>query len=252
MLREPLVQFLLLGAAILAVHAALGGPLRAGPAPVVVDDALVEWLAASHARQFGTAPTEAETDAAVQRHVRDVVVLAEARRRGLDVGDTVVDRRLIQKMEFLLEGAPEPTDAALEDFLAAHAERYAVPARGDVTHRFFSQRRTDAEEDARQGEGGDPFPLGATFTGPIARIERDLGLPGALGGLAVGVWHGPLRSPYGWHLVRIDGRTDARTRPLPEVRAEVLRDWGTEARARAREVAIDALVAEADVRIAPR
>ena len=46
--------------------------------------------------------------------------------------DIIVRRRLVQKMEFLNQGAeplPAPTDAELERFLAAHADRYMLASR---------------------------------------------------------------------------------------------------------------------------
>ena len=253
-LSEPVVQFLLLGAALFALHGALGGRALSGAGPaIVVDDELATWIAASQRRQLGQPPTEDELRGAIARHVRDQVLLAEARRRGLELGDTVIDRRLIQKMDFLLEGGGAPTDEQLEAYLAAHEDRYAAPIRVEVIHRFFSARRPSPEHDAREaldsGDGGDPFPLGGAFSGPVDRVRQELGLRMDLADVEPGRWTGPHESAYGWHLIRVDSREDGGVRRLLHVRAEVTRDWLLAEKERARAEAVADLVDAADVRI---
>ncbi len=254
LLREPLLHFLLLGAALFALHGALGGRASSDGGPVVeIDDQLARWIAASQERQLGRRPTEDELRAAIDRHVRDEVLLEEARRRGLQLGDTVIDRRLIQKMEFLLEGARTPTDAELQTYLTAHPTRYAAPLRVEGRHRFFSARRPDPEGDARAALGtddpGDPFPLGQELRGPVDRLSQELGLRMSLSDVQVGTWTGPLESAYGWHLVFLSDRVEAGPQPLAQVRAAVTRDWLIQDKEDTRTLAIEELVAAAHVRI---
>ena len=251
--RDPLLHFLLLGAALFGLHGLLGGQLLSGAPQIVVDDELAGWLAARPARQLGRQPTVEELRGAITRHVRDEVLLAEARRRGLEIGDTVVDRRLIQKMEFLLEGGGVPTEDDLRAHQAAHAERYAAPTRVELTHRFFSSRRSDPEGDARgaltTNESGDPFAGGRELGGPGERVRQQLGLAVDLATLTPGVWTGPHASAYGWHLLRIETREEGGVRPLEEVRKAVERDWRIAEQERSRARAIEELVAATSVRI---
>lgn len=248
LLREPLVQFLLLGAVLYGAQVLLGGRLLAGgDTTLVVDQQLADWLAASEARSLGRAPTAAEVDAAVQRHVRMQALRSEARRLGLDQGDPIVGRRLEQKMEFLLEGAPPPPgEAELAAWLAAHPERYRRPDVVAIEHRFFRER--DAVDPEAPGE---PFLAGATARGSAEVLDARFG-PGfgaavlALDGQG---WLGPVRSTYGWHLVRITERVPGGLPALAEVRADVARDLLAERTAAERERRIDALVDGLDVRI---
>ncbi len=252
-LRDPLLHFLLLGAALFALHGVLGGRALSGSTRIVVDDDLARWLASSQARRLGRQPTVDELRGAISRHVRDEVLLAEARRRGLEIGDTVVDRRLIQKMEFLLESGASPTDEDLTAHQEAHPERYAAPTRVELTHRFFSSRRGDPEGDAAAAltteEPGDPFAGGRRFRGRVERIRQQLALSVDLTTLTPGHWTGPHASAYGWHVLRIESRQEGGTRPLDEVRAEVERDWRIAEQDRSRALAIEGLVAEATIRI---
>jgi hypothetical protein len=254
-LREPLLHFVVLGVGVFAVHRWVAAP----PAQrIVLSRTVLDGLRQEHVRRTGSAPSP-EDEAALIRHYVDTEILyREALAQGLDRGDVIVRRRLVQKMEFVLEGLepiPEPTDAELEAHRDAHAERYAVPARVALTHVFVAADRhgADAERMAstlreRLLAGAEPQRLGDPFLHgqQIAqRTERELaGIFGApfataVQRVAVGEWVGPLRSAYGLHLVRVDGRTEGRTPPLNEIRETLAQDWREERRADANRVAIE-------------
>ena len=254
-LREPLVHFVLLGGGLFSLHQWVAPPRATNR--VVVSDAIVRGLRQEHLRQNGTLPTPEEEAALIQRFVDNEILYREAVSQGLDRGDLIVRRRLVQKMEFVLEGEEliaEPTDAELQAYLDAHADRYAVAERVALTHIFVStdQHGGDAERvagDLRQQLAagvdpstlGDPFLRGRDF--PL-RTERDLagifGAPFATQVMALppGEWSAPLRSSYGLHLVRVTERTPGRQPSLNEVRIAVFRDWQEERRAAASVAAL--------------
>jgi len=217
----------------------------------------VEALRQDQRRRLGTEPTPAEDAALVERYVDDEVLYREALSMGLDRGDIIVRRRLLQKMEFLLEGLhpiPEPTDAELEGYLAAHGDRYRTPARIDLTHVFVSRDRhgSDAQAAAlalreQLTAGGDPAELGDPFLrGRELRAQSEQDLAGIFGPafaraaaeLPIGAWSQPVTSSYGLHLVRVNGRSAAELPPLARVRAAVQQDWAEEKRRAARAAAL--------------
>lgn len=135
--REPLVHFLAIGALVFAFYGS-GATVPATPArtAIIVSPSHVERLAAQFDAAWQRAPSQAELEALIGDHVREEVYYREALALGLDRDDTVIRRRLRQKMEFLGEGASaalEPDEAALRAHLAAYPERFAKPAR--VTYR---------------------------------------------------------------------------------------------------------------------
>ncbi len=127
-LREPLVQFLLIGAALFGIFAALGK--NAGEAPagtIVITPQLVENLKVSYVRAAGQAPTPAQLDAAIDDYVREEIFFREARAKGLDQDDPLVRRELRTRMEALYEDsaqAPAPTEEQLRDYLQTHAKEF--------------------------------------------------------------------------------------------------------------------------------
>lgn len=269
--REPLVQFLGAGLAIFALSWVFGdGDAGSGRGDrIVVDGARLAQLRQSFERQWNRPPTAEELDAVVEGYVREEALYREGVKMGLDRDDTIVRRRVAQKLRFLVEDLlppPEPTVAELEAFLASHPERFTRPSRATFAHLYFSESRRGpaAETDARRtlvtlaeaprpggpaGEaavdGGDPFLLGGRRDGATRdEIESDFGprFADALFAMEPGAWRGPVRSAYGVHLVRLEERSAAERPPLDEVRDAVTAAWLDERRRETNEQAIERIV----------
>ncbi|NOY92878.1 MAG: hypothetical protein GXP55_16965, partial [Deltaproteobacteria bacterium] len=185
--REPLVHFLVLGAALFGLEAA-----TRERAP---DDTRVIVISSDFVRALGRraeAPEDADREGLVRAFVRDEALYREAKRLGLDQGDVIVRRRLIQKMEFLLRGladVPAPTDAQLQAFVAAHASLFETPPRVSFDEVFF----TDDAAHARAGAA-----LAQLQVDPDTAHPERLGDPRPAGYGARGVTHAQLaarRSP---------------------------------------------------------
>lgn len=188
LLREPLLHFLALGAVIFGADRALAGPAGDDdPRRLHVSADMVEVLVTRHIEKTGRPPDAPTRAALVDELVRGEVLQREARALGLDRGDLVVQRRLAQKMEFLLESQAElvpPTDAELRAWRDAHPERYRRRDRLHFEQRLFSSaRRGDrAEVEARDAwaeltadpdmapPGGDPSAHGPVLSLPPVTI----------------------------------------------------------------------------------
>jgi hypothetical protein len=159
---------------------------------------------------------------------------------GLDRDDTIVRRRLRQKLEFLTEKAVEtapPSDVALQTFLQQHPDAFRVEPRLAFQHVYLSRdRRGDAANaEARRllaqlsttDATTDPAALGDAFLLPhdfalssrseTARLFGDA-FATQLQHLEPGRWVGPIESGYGLHLVFVRERTAGRVPALAEVR----------------------------------
>lgn len=240
MLRhDPLLHFLIIG----GVGFALLSWLDAGPEPeqILISADRVAELARTAELLQGRAPTEAELERLVADAVREEVYYREALALGLDVDDTVVRQRLIEKMRELAENVvdPVPADTDLEAWFAANRERFRIPEQVSFDHVFFSpsERGDRAVADAEAalaalGNGGEPgdygdrTPLAGRFEAADAARVRTLfddPLTDAVFTEAVDVWLGPFESGFGWHLARVTERTAARDPEFAEV-ADRVRD----------------------------
>lgn len=265
-LREPLVHFVAAGAVLFAAYAWLDRGRREAPAAIRVTAAEVEWLAGIWARQWQRRPDEEQLRGIVADYVKEQLLAREALKLGLDVDDTVVRRRLAQKMQFLVEDTiriAEPSEEELRAFYAADAARYATPPRVSFTHILFR-----AEAAARQGlvdlakkspvELGEPTMLPVEYAGADEReVAAALGpdFASRVFGLEPGAWHGPVPSAYGYHLVRVDERVSAQPRPFEEVREGVAEQWRHAERTKAEVQLFAALLAkyelDVDAEVAP-
>jgi len=256
LLREPLLHFLLLGAALFLLDAWLRPPAAPGPAAseIVVTEARVRNLAQNFRRTWQRPPTRAELDGLVEGHVREEVLVREARALGLDRDDAIVRRRLQQKMEFVSEEAmalAKPGDDELQAYLDAHASEFRTEPRVSFVQVFLDPRKRGAtlQADARQllqaleraGPSADAAAQGDRLMLLEARYENETqselarlfgeDFADALPRQPVGRWVGPIASGYGVHLVRVEKLTPSATPALSDVRPAVERDW-TNARRR--------------------
>jgi len=264
-MKEPLLHFIVLGAALVAMQRWLAPPL---PRQIVLSEPVIRGLRQDYLRRNGALPTPEEEAALLQHFIDDEVQYREALALGLDRGDIIVRRRLVQKMEFLTEDVepiPEPTDTQLRGYLDAHAERYAQRERVALTHVFISTDRHGNESPALARalrdaltNGADPSRLGDPFLrGRDIALSTEQELAAIFGpgfaarviALPSGVWSEPLPSSYGLHLVRVSSRTAGRRPDLSEVRTAVRRDWREEQRSVANRAAIERLRRQYDIHI---
>lgn len=258
LLKEPLLHFLALGVVIFALNAwrETTRPAETLAPRIEVTAAVIDRLRAGYERQFGQAPDEQELRGLVTAHIREEVFCREALALGLDRDDTIVRRRMAQKMEFLtgdLAGGVEPNEVAVREFFEKNAARYAQPARVSFRHVYFSKEKRGAKSEASAHEAlaalakgasdeamGDAFLHGFDFAKrETQEITALFGgeFAAELGALRVGEWSGPVASSYGVHLVRIDERGRVQPAGFDAVRAIVVRDFNEERRSAAnREI----------------
>ena len=249
--QEPLLHFALLGVALFALNAARQKSQQTETSPTRIDvtASVIERLSAGFERQFGKTPDRDELRELVTAHVREEVYCREALALGLERDDTIVRRRLAQKMEFLtddLASAVEPGDAAVRAYFEKNASRYAKPAQLSFRHVYFSKEKRGANAEAaaagalaqlRQGANhkslGDAFLHGFAFA--ESEAQEIVALFGSefatqVSALPEGRWSGPVVSSYGLHLVRIDARGASQPASFEDVRATVVQDFNEERR----------------------
>lgn len=272
-LREPLLHFLLIGAVLFGLFRLLddGAP---SPDEIVVSQGRIEQLATSFKLVWQRDPTPEELQGLIADHVREEILYREAVAMGLDRDDTIIRRRMRQKLEFLTEDLSallEPTDEDLQAWFDAHSEAYRIDDRFTFTQVYLSpQRRGDdlqaeAERLLRElsiadgavdpGTLGDPILLPGSFEAmPRDRVELTFGTTFAksLETALTGSWAGPLESGYGLHLVLVTERLPGGVPELAAVRDAVHRDWSADRRARTLDQYYESLRQRYTIRIEGR
>ena len=271
LLQEPLLHFATLGALLFAGYGLLHRSNEPEEGRIVVTQGKIENLRDAFIRVWQRPPTALELDGLIADYVREEVLAREAMALGLDRDDTVIRRRLRQKMEFIandIATPAEPSEAELVEFLGAHPELFRIEPRFTFRHVYLNaDRRGDAlAQDAerllvelnRAGDAvdfrklGDATLLGAEFvdvsSGDVRR-EFDAEFDQHLQQLPTGRWVGPLASGLGMHLIHVDAHAPGRMPELPEVRTTVAREWADARRREDNEQFFQSLLQRYDVTI---
>ena len=258
-LREPLLHVLLIGAALFAVYDVLNpgaGQRQDSNRIVITADDLAQiqiaWMA-----QWRRPPTPDEMRNLLDGKIREEILSREATALGLDKDDTIVKRRLAQKMEFVMDDVAalrEPTDDELRRWFEQNTQRFALPSLVTFRHLYFSPdlrgaRARDDAADALRKLAGKPEEapelqgLSDRFMFQDFYAERSpdqvAGIFGtsfaqALLGLKEGQWQGPVESGLGWHLVWVELKIPGRVPAFEEIEATVKSEWIDEQRAEAK------------------
>jgi peptidyl-prolyl cis-trans isomerase C len=251
-LREPLLHFLLIGAAIYGLYGAFAETLPEDTdKTIVVSAGEIEWMQTSWQKRWNRPPTPDEFDGLIQQYIRETVLYREALTMGLNKHDQVIRRRLAQKLEFLakdLVALTPPTDEELVAYFDVNKDRYQEPALYTFTQVFFNPdkrgdttlddaeaikttlvARGDAIEDA--GALGDDFMLQSYYPEKDPLEIQKLfgsGFAASLMDLTPGQWHGPVLSGYGTHLVYVSSIREPSPPVFAQVLEQVVQDWTSE------------------------
>jgi peptidyl-prolyl cis-trans isomerase C len=227
---------------------------------ITVSAAQVAALEEQWQQQWQRPPTPQELQWLIDQQIREEVLYREAKALGLDRDDTIVRRRLAQKIEFLVADVATlatPSEEELRTFFAAQSEQYREPAKVSFTHIYFhpDERRGRIQQDAertllalqtekhppqRAPERGDRFMLHSDYRQQTQiAVAREFGHAFAdrLFASPSGEWLGPIASGYGLHLVRIEERTASTMPTFATVHARVRDDFVAHQRREANEAA---------------
>ena len=242
LLREPLLHFLALGGLIFALYSVVSDPLPTPVNTIIIGPERIEHLTKSYQAVWRHPPSADELNGIIDDAVREEVYYREALALGLDTNDTIVRRRLRQKMEFLSDSGAEllqPAAGELEAHLLANEAKFRRSPLLAFEQIFLGQypapERAEELLKALQNESlADPFSLASSSLLPaqlgLSSPEKVDGVFGQgffaqLLELPRGLWAGPVKSAYGVHLARIVENVEASQPPLAEIREIVLRDW---------------------------
>lgn len=266
-IQSPFFAFVLIGLALFAIDKVYQDYQGDQDYKIELTQAGIERLAMLYAKQQNREVDEETLRQLIRAHIEEQALSREAVRRGLDEDDTIIRRRLAQKMKFIIEDRydSEPIqEKELRAFYDKNKARYATPLLLSFEHIYLNprdnekiyeraqniQKQVNAGQDWR--ETGDPFMLerqyerqnlndinknfGTYFT---REIENYLPEKNQFGP--------PIGSAYGLHLVRIIERIEPIEKSFDEVREQIIQDLKEEKRLIANQKAIDEVIAKYSV-----
>jgi len=254
-LREPLLQFTVLGGALF-----LGWPLIqdkvAPPQNKIVISAqqmqrAMDYFYQTHLRQ----PDPDELQPLIEDEIQTEVEFREGLALGLDRDDEIIRRRIKQKLEFMTEDVldqAKPSDADLQKYLDDHREEFSAEPQLAFSQIYLDPSRHGGKvaDDAgklltrlNNGDGrldygvdSDTLPVPNDFEAtPLNIVAGMFGaeFASSLAQQPVGHWVGPIHSGYGLHLVLVRAVKPGKTPDLADVRDQVLREFQSDRRVEA-------------------
>ncbi|MDA1073373.1 MAG: peptidylprolyl isomerase [Proteobacteria bacterium] len=252
LLREPLFHFLVCGSLLFGLYTIVSPPVSVPRKSIVVGPERIAQLTAGFEGVWRRPPDAEELRRLIEMFVREEVYYREALALGLDRDDTIIRRRLQQKMEFLTDSGADllqPDESDLETYYAANEQKFRHSPRIALQQIYLGQKpmadeiskaltalRTDSEADPAQWGERTLLPAQVALSAPNA-IDGVFGTGffDELENQPVNQWSGPVESGYGLHLVRVLEREPGRLRPLVEVREVLEREWKAEKAQEMRE-----------------
>lgn len=252
-IREPLIHFFLIGGLLFGWYSL--------QRDVETDDTIhvtqgqIQSLIQNFNRVWSRPPTQEELEGLIQDYIQEEVMVREAIAIGLDQHDTVIRRRLRQKMEFIsdeLLSRSEPTESDLREYYQEHKSLFSEPPRISFRHIYFNPERNKefldkTKEQLNQNTVdpevvGDPFLVESSFS-----MESLHDIKGVFGEeftdrifeFSKGEWEGPVASAYGWHLVYIEDGKPGTDIDFESARARVKDRWMLDNSRKLKEAAFE-------------
>lgn len=253
-MREPLLHFVVLGAALFALDHFLVS--RGDDPKTITVDAVVDDEARRVFRNArGRDPDDDELYALRRVWLDNEVLYREGLALGLDKGDPMIRERVIFKALSSVSAdlkVPPADDAALRAWFEKNRARYDEPARFDFLEAVLAgDDRSEAAVRAlvNRLERGTPGELDAglrVFKGrPHANLVQGYGedFAKALESSPPGAWRA-LRGRDGWRAVRLEATADAKPADFDSLRGVVLHDWTDATMSELRSASVKALAAK--------
>lgn len=231
--RDPLIHFVLIGAAIYLIWQHLES--RRYVIDIRADD--VQRIANTYQKQYGSPPTPLQMQALIDGYIREEIDVREGMALGLDRNDEIVRRRIAQKYEFLQSDRSvprQPSDQELKAWFDAHQDSYLVPEKRNFEHRYFAMdnhgdtaARAAAQAALPRLRKAEPI-AADTFPAPLIspaltrdEVERLFGngpFAAAVFAAPLKQWTGPIRSGFGWHDIFVTEQIPAQPATFEAIR----------------------------------
>ena len=249
-MREPLLHFILLGAALFGVDHVIAS--REGdPRTIVVDAEVDKEAIAVFKAERGVEPNAEELYALRRVWMDNEVLYREGLAMELDKGDKSIRERVIFKALSVVDAnakLPKVDDATLREWFDQNHARYDEPSRYDFQEAVLSGDKSESAvrvfvNELNAGTPGEKQAGLRVFTGrPHANIVQGYGEEFAqeLEALPRGEWRA-IKSKGGLRIMRLENVSEAQPANFEALRGIVLQDWTDATMSEQRSNAVRAL-----------
>ena len=267
LLREPIVPFIFIGSVLYLLQALVFNTDSSAPKQIKVTSEQLKQLEVGFSNTWMRAPLENELEGLIANYIRNEVFYREALTMGLQENDQVIQNRLRQKLELLMDNMASvnvPSQQMLEAYLEENADDFKRDYQVSFIQVFVNPEKhsnpqsvalkflKQLQEGARPEDLGDRTLMGYSFpdysqTDVGRRFGSDFSRQ--LAQEQPGGWSGPLNSGMGLHMIRIDHFEIGTMPELSEIRSSVEREWMANQKSEFKAAAYEKLLEGYDVQI---
>lgn len=235
--REPLVLFVVLGAALYGAWTALAPDVET----IRIEREALRGLETQEEDLRGRPLTDEERERLREGYIDAEVLLREALGRGLQWSDFRVRQRLTRIMRgALTETVADPSVAQLQAYFRDNIEKFSTPESVTLEQVFFPWGEEISDQElqgvlAKLRSDADPEQFGTVSMVAGRRMPRQTraNLVPSFGAdfadqlerLPTGEWYGPFESVQGIHLVKIAERHSPQVAPFENVESYLRQEW---------------------------
>ena len=256
LLRQPLLWFLCISGALFIADARTANQ----PDTIVVSPAVRQRIVLLWETQMGAPPSANELESLIAGWIEEEALYREAIRLGLEREDSIIRRRLVQKLNFIAESDPvaEPEEATLEAFYTSNIDDYTLPERLTFRQLTFREDASALIALAALASGAEADELGESTMLTRAYSSRSalalnstfgMGFAAQIDTTALSAWQGPLKSSFGYHLLFLNSVEPQQATPFFAAKDKVLRDYSQANKKTARQRYIENLLENTEIRV---
>lgn len=260
-LQEPLLHFFVVGS-LLFIY--LSNNDTTAKPEIVISNGKIKQLTAQFTKTRQRSPTSEELKALIDNQVREELAFKHGTQMGLVENDTIIKRRVQQKLEFMLNdsiASLEPSQEELQTYIDTHKDKFTIAPVYSFKHIYINPDKHENTDlfilklknrnlDEVYIDSGDSVMLESQYTDlSSAQISRLFGLKfsKSLNALSLNKWLGPVKSGYGLHLVTIDKKIPEHLDTLDEMGTDIRREYRVYIQKKARDAFYEELLANYDL-----
>ncbi|MEA3523636.1 MAG: peptidylprolyl isomerase [Campylobacterota bacterium] len=243
-IREPFFHFLVLGILLYAYYDFTADDADISDKKIVsISPYEIAQIKTNFKKMWHTQINDIELETLIQQRYHESILLDEALTLGLEKSDSIIVKRLIEKMQHLLVNETvleEPTEDELEIYYKNNLDAYSRVNTVSFSHIYFQNLTEEQEKEMKTLlnnaliESKNAHFYGDVFEGKqhILNLDRSTCKEKFGNYFTLQLfkqmplkWHGPIRSKMGIHFVYIDKKETSEPYSFDEVQSRVYTDY---------------------------
>ena len=260
--KDPLIHFIILGVIVFFSHSIWQRNITKSEYTINVTEEEMTRQAKIFTGENRREPTNDDIKALLYSYIEERVLMREAERLGLGEDDTIIRRRLAQKMRFIIEDIDTLRNLRSEELKAWYSQnisRFIIPEKRSFMHVYISPEANGGEttkvaseiltkiisKPESWEELGDPFILKRSFKlSSLNEVNRNFGnrFSKSVFSITDKEWVGPIESAYGLHIVKVDKIVSEVIPEFEDIEDAILSQWKEEERRRVNKDALAKII----------